>query len=165
MNNVSSSFLIGYATDSTSELLKTYSRSAPIVVFDTPILFLSPPIDEDSVKLPSPETEYLFSIEGHRFLRNPQTNRSEFVLLMRAVDPTVLSDLDVDITHFYPYTVLALDPLRTSTIRLYLKNLADTLMTLGPLSFRLSLRQDTVLHDAYNPSLERDHDWSFSKSL
>jgi len=149
----SSDFLIGVPTPNTISILTDMS-SPQLVPFSTsPIVFLSPPRDRaDTVQLPT--TEVPFTVHGHVFAYNQVAGRSEFCVFLRVHDQFsgMFSDLDVDLNSFVPYTRLAVDPMRTKTVKNWCNNIGNNLHG-KTLTFTVQTSDAPVLLSEFNPDL------------
>ena len=165
MEDLSRHFLVAVPTEATSQFLLERAQAAPIQINPSPVFFLSPPNDRDSLQLEfNYETTFDFLVTGHGFVYNPSIERTEFVLFIQPVMTSLLSDLGVDVIGFKPYGSLAVDPMRTSKIRFWLKNFGDSLVGQS-LQLTVAISDNEVLREHYNPTLEQDHPHAYSDGL
>lgn len=165
MDNSSHYYLIAMPTPACQADLTKRVQAAPIVVNTLPIFFLAPPSDRDSLNLEFNEgTEFNFRVTGHGFAFNPSTNRTEFSLFIEPEIETLMSDMGADVINFRPYGSMALDPMRTSHIRFWLKNFGDSLVG-QTLKMNVVINDSTILKDIYNPTMEQDHPNAYSHAL
>lgn len=146
-------FLVATPSEETSSYLRLLFGGSPMPMIDSPIAFLSEPLDKDDFS--SGLVDDLVTLEACRseVVSNPRTGRAEFVVLVNPEIPTLLSDIGVDNIHFQPYMTLCFDPYTSSRTRKWCRSVANSLAG-KKFNFLVSVSDDPRLLNLFNTEME-----------
>jgi len=158
MYGTSHQFVVGVATPETIEVLRERTEAAPLEIIHQPLVYFSGPMD-DATRFASLSDEPIeMEITGFDFRYNLKIQITEFVIYLKPVFSTFMSDMRLDNT---PYARLALDPMRSKKVRFWCNSLGNNLIG-QRLRFYVSVADDEVLLQNYNIEADPDQGKTYS---